>query len=137
MTDPQHWSNKHWSNHLIRSFPPEGTSTVEIALDASTTRIPVVVVASRITGLIDALGPVREDGTDPLAEEDPGDLLWLLDHLNRTVGALRSQEDRLIGLLREKGVSYARIATVMEMTAPGIRRRHHRAVGLPSEDNED
>ena len=129
MTEPQ-----HWSNHLIRGFPPEGMSTVEITLDAGTTRPAMVVVASRITGLVDALGPVREDGTDPLAEEDSGDLLWLLDHLNRVAEALRSQEDRLIGLLRERGVSYARIAAAMEMTAPGVKKRLERLERRGTED---
>src|SRR5690606_16826725 len=98
-------------------------------IDLQQTRPAMVVVASRITGLIDALGPARENDTDPLAEEDPGDLLWLLDHLNRTTEALRSQEDRLIQLLREQGVSYARIATAMEMTAPGVKKRLERRTG--------
>lgn len=125
MTEPQ----PHWSNRLIRGFPPEGTAEVSFEIDLQQTRPAMVVVASRITGLIDALGPARENDTDPLAEEDPGDLLWLLDHLNRTTEALRSQEDRLIQLLREQGVSYARIATAMEMTAPGVKKRLERRTG--------
>lgn len=116
----------HWSTGLILFFPPGQSTTLPIEINPDVTRTPMVVVASRIKGLLDALGPTTDDGTDPLADEAPADLLWLLDHLNRTAEALRDQEDRLIGLLREQDVSYARIGTALEMSAPGVKKRVER-----------
>lgn len=117
----------HWSNHLVLGFPTGKTSTVAVDVTPDNTHPAMLVVASRIKGLVDALGPIgSDDENDPLADETDGDLLWLLDHLHRVVYSLASQEDRLIRVLRDKGVSLARIGGALEMSPPGVKKRVER-----------
>lgn len=117
----------HWSNHLLRAFPIGQTSTVELEINPDETHPALVLLASRVRGLVEALGVrYREDGSDPLADENEADLLWLLDHLHRVVYALSSQEDRVLEVLRGKDVSFARLGSALEMSAPGVKKRIER-----------
>src|SRR5690625_650566 len=116
----------HWSNHLVQSFPIGQTTTVPVEVDPEATRGSVTVLASRVRGLVEALGPVNTGGHDPLADETDAELLWLLDPLHRVVYSLAGQEDRLLTLRREKGVSLARLGSTLEMSAPGIKKRLER-----------
>ncbi|HLU99529.1 MAG TPA: hypothetical protein VKZ89_22085 [Thermobifida alba] len=117
----------HWTNHLVNGFTPGKTTAVTVEVNPDETHPGVLLLLSRLPGLVQSLGqPYREDGADPLADEDEADLLWLLDHLHRVVYSLASQEDRLIRVLRDKGVSLARIGSALEMSPPGVKKRVER-----------
>ncbi|TLW89238.1 hypothetical protein FFT09_22690 [Saccharomonospora piscinae] len=126
-------ATSHWSNNVVGAFPMGQTTTVEVEVTPDEMHPAALVLASRVRGLVDALGQrYRDDGSDPLADETDGDLLWLLDHLHRVVYSLASQEDRLIQVLREKNVSLARIGGALEMSAPGVKKRVERITAAES-----
>jgi len=120
----------HWETYLVEGF--HEPTDVTITVDPNTTQGGMILLASRIRGIFDALSPRRdlETGYDPLVEEDPADLLRLVDHLHRVVSVLINEEDRVIEALREHETPVRRIASAMEVdktTVSGRLRRIHRA----------
>lgn len=116
----------HWEQRLVRGF--SGPDTVSLDVDPDRDGGAMILLASRIQGLHDALKQRRdpETGADPLAEEEPADLLRLLDHLHRVTTALVNQEDRVIEALAGHGVSARRIAQAMEVDHKTVANRFKR-----------
>ena len=115
----------HWEQRLVRGF--SGPDTVSLDVDPDHDGGAMILLASRIQGLHDALKQRRdpETGADPLAEEEPADLLRLLDHLHRVTTALVNQEDRVIEALAGH-VSARRIAAAMEVDHKTVANRFKR-----------
>ena len=90
----------HWSDYLVRSFAPDRDSEVTITINPSRDSAAVVMLASRLAGLVDALRAPNTKDHDPLADEHRWDLIYLLDHLHRIRLVLEGQEERLIRLGR-------------------------------------
>ena len=105
----------HWSDRLPAFFNYGENNTVTITIDAEHDNHSMVTVAAAIGALYDALKTRQTDDHDPLADEDPGDLLTALDYTHRVIRCLTAQEDRLIGALRDNDISARRIGTHMQV----------------------
>lgn len=117
----------HWSNYLVRGFPTSDEAEVTLRFDPDRTHGGMVLLASRIQGIFDALGPQGgEVDNEPLEAEDTTELLRLLDHLHRVVGVLTAQEDRLLAELERRNVGARTIATHMEVSHQTVRNRIRR-----------
>lgn len=116
-------SKPHWEQRLVRGFPTGRTSTVTIEVDPSTNHGGMVLLASRLEGIFDALKPRQESDDDPLTGEDTEDLLRLLDHLHRVLGVLTAQEDRVLDALRARGVSSHQAAAAMQVDHKTVLNR--------------
>lgn len=111
-------ADQHWSNHLVRGFPMDRESTVEITVNPSVDSPAVVLLASRLSGLVDALRErYRRDGGDPLLNEDPDDLYRLLDHLHRVRMVLQGQEERVLDVANQRGNSLETLKTALEVNS--------------------
>lgn len=113
-------TEQHWGNFLVQGFPMDKEVEVTFPVEARSTRASMVLVASRIAGLMAALGPLDEHdpNADPLAAEDVTEVTRLLDHLHRVRVALEGEEERLLLLLAERGVSLRTLATALEVNSP-------------------
>lgn len=118
----------HWSNYLVTGFPTDQTTDVTITVDPRTDTPAIVMLASRLRGLVDALRPSYERGeTDPLLDEHPDDLYYLLDHLHRIRMVLEGQEERVLKAAHERGVSLRTLAAALDInSAEGVRYRLQR-----------
>src|SRR5690606_30497250 len=88
-------TEQHWGNFLVQGFPMDKEVEVTFPVEARSTRASMVLVASRIAGLMAALGPLDEHdpNADPLAAEDVTEVTRLLDHLHRVRVALEGEEE--------------------------------------------
>lgn len=129
----------HWSNILVRGFPADESAEVRIPVDVRRMRAGMVVVASRIAGLMAALAPIDPDNpeADPLADESPSELGRLLDHVHRVRKALEAQEDRLIRLMYAQGASLRTIALHLGVSATTVSNRLGRIYAAEDEDSKD
>jgi hypothetical protein len=109
----------HWSNYLVTGFRDDQPTDVTITVDPRTDSSAVIMLASRLRGLVDALRtPKRGDAPDPLLTEHPDDLYFLLDHLHRIRMVLEGQEERVLEVAHEKGVSLRTLASALEVSSP-------------------
>lgn len=115
-------TNRHWSNYLGRGFRYGQTATVELEVNPDADHPAMIVLASRIEALYDAL----KRGEDGLVEEDTGDLLRLVDHLHRVIGCLTAMEDDVLIELRAREVPAREIATAMQTNHRYVLRRAER-----------
>lgn len=116
-------TNDHWSNFLVRYFPADTDTEVTFPINEAATRGGMTVVASRIAGLMAALGPKDGPDGDPLESEDSSEIGRLLDHLHRVRLCLEEQEERLIKLLADRGVSLRTIALHLECSPTTVSNR--------------
>ena len=119
-------TEQHWGNYLVRGFPADQDTEVTFPVNAENTRPGMVVVASRIAGLMAALGPEDGPDGDPLSTEDSSEIGRLLDHLHRVRLILESQEERLIELLADRGVSLRTIALHLKCSPTTVANRRKR-----------
>lgn len=118
---------QHWEQRLVRGFPMGRTSTVTIEVDPNSDHAGMVLLASRLEGLFDALKQRQKaDADDPLSSEATEDLSRLLDHLHRVLGVLTAQEDRVLDALRARGVSSHQAAAAMEVDHKTVLNRWRR-----------
>lgn len=109
----------HWSDYLITGFPTGQDTDVTITVNPDQDSAAVILLASRLRGLVDALRAKQRRGQpDPLAGEDPDDLYYLLDHLHRIRMILEGQEERVLQVAHESGVSLRTLAAALEVSSP-------------------
>lgn len=109
----------HWSHLLARGLPWDEESTVSITIDPNHSRPSMVMLASRLEGLVAALSPRGSGDGDPLHAEGAEDIRDLLDQLHRVRMALQSQEERVLQLAaHHKGVSLRSLASVLDVASP-------------------
>jgi hypothetical protein len=110
----------HWSDYLVTGLPDDRDTEVTITVDPSRDHSAVVVLASRLRGLVDALRQraLEVDAPDPLEREHPDDLYFLLDHLHRVRMVLEAQEERVLRVAHRRGVSLRRLAAALEVSSP-------------------
>lgn len=126
--------SEHWGTYLVEAL--EEPTDVTITVNPNTTEGGMMLLGQRIRGIFDALSPRRdlETGDDPLVEEDPADLLRLVDHLHRVVSMLSHEEDRVIEALRERETPVRRIASAMEVDKTTVSGRLRRIARARTED---
>lgn len=109
----------HWSNYLVEGLPGDRESEVTITIHAGRDNTAIVMLLSRLRGIVDALrAPATDLATDPLGAEDPEDLYYLLDHLHRVRMVLEGEEERVMTIAHERGVSLRKLATALEVSSP-------------------
>lgn len=109
----------HWSDYLVTGFPTDRDTDVTITVNPDRDSPAVIMLASRLRGLVDALRARQtRDAPDPLAGEHPDDLYYLLDHLHRIRMVLEGQEERVLQLAHERGVSLRTLAAALEVSSP-------------------
>ncbi len=116
----------HWEAKLPRGFLFGQTTPVTVEVDPNADHAGMVTVAARVEALYAALAPREVDGADPLSGEDTGDVLRLLDHLHRVIATLTAQEDRVIDVLRDAGISSHRTAAAMDVDHKTVLNRYVR-----------
>lgn len=108
----------HWSEYLVAGFPHETDTDVTITVRPGRDSPAVIVLASRLRGIVDALRAPQSGDRDPLADEDPDDLYYLLDHLHRLRMILEGQEERVLQLAASRGVSLRTLAAALDVRSP-------------------
>ncbi|MER7015335.1 hypothetical protein ABT324_28210 [Saccharopolyspora sp. NPDC000359] len=112
-------NQQHWSNYLVAAFAPTAPTQVTITVDASNDHVGMVLLASRIRGLYDAL----KNSPESLENESDADLLHLANHLNRVKGVLTASEDDVLAELHNRGISSRRVANMLDTNHMYIQRR--------------
>lgn len=108
-----------WADQLLTPLPDGRDSDITITLNPRHTRPAITVLATRLRGLVAALGPVQEPGEpDPLADADTADLGALLDVLHQVTDCLRGQEERVLTLAAESGMSLRSLAVILGVNSP-------------------
>lgn len=110
-------ADQHWSEYLVREFPANASSTVELAVNPSTDAPAVVLLLSRLAGLVDALRETAGADEEPLLAEDPEALYALLEQLHHVRSVLQEQENRVLDVANRRGLSLAQLAPVIEVSS--------------------
>jgi hypothetical protein len=145
MTPPK--PANHWSNYLPETISEHREVVVELPVHGGQDNAAVVTIASRLRGVLGALRTEGEDGVDPLLSEDPDDLYYLLLHLHRMRMTLQGQEERVIQVAHQAGVSLRTLASALELKSAGAvtyrlekiaeAATRHRTAAAVDEDIED
>ncbi|MEV8480372.1 hypothetical protein [Streptomyces sp. NPDC051173] len=106
----------HWSNYLPTWLPMGKPAEVKVTVDAENDRPAVVVLISRLQGLVEALRHRDVDGRDPLLDEDEDDLYTLLLHLHMVRMVIEGQEERVLSRCAEKKIALERLASALELS---------------------
>jgi hypothetical protein len=150
MAEPASLDQPHWSQWLRSWFQEDREVPLGLQVHGGADSHDAVAFASRLRGVFEAMrlrSTTGQNGTeiDPLAQENPADVLDLLEavHFDRLM--LQAFEERVLELLHyHYGVSLRTLAQVLEVSSPEtVRQRllridrakkHHRSAAALDED---
>lgn len=117
----------HWSDRLVSALPT-GPTTVSIDVDASRDHAAVVTLLTRLPAVLDALRGQQTERGDALDNEDPEDLLSLLEQLHQVLLVVEGQEERVLQVCRRLNIPLRSLAAALDLRSPeSVRKRLRRS----------